>query len=658
MASSETRDHPCRRQRSAGEESDSVNSPPSVPISVTGRGAVSLKAGAPLARVAPKRAVAAVVNGRPVDLVRPPPAGAEVRFLTPEEPEGLHVFRHSSAHLLAAAVKDLFPSARYGVGPPIEDGFYYDFQVEKPFSPEDLARIERRMRQLVKRRLPFRREILSKKEALRIFRDQDERFKVELIEERGGPEVSCYRVGSFFDFCEGPHVPHSGVIRSVKVLSSSNAYWKGDAQGIPMQRIYATSFPDAAGLAAHLARLKEAKRRDHRRIGRLQRLFLILEEAPGQVFWLPAGMGIRNRLLDSMREKLARRDYREIRTPLILNESVWARSGHLDHFREDMFFIGSGERRFGVKPMSCPGAALVFRSAIRSFRDLPLRFAEFGHVHRDEASGVLSGMTRVRAFTQDDAHIYCRLDQVKDEMIGLMDFVAEVYGEFGLGDLRVELSTRPDNSVGTDETWEAAESALLETLSASGVSHALNPGDGAFYGPKIDFHVRDALGRTHQCATIQLDFSQAEAFDLSYVAEDGAKVPPVVIHRTILGSVERFFALLTEHTGGDFPVWIAPTQVLVMPIADRHGEAAAGVAARLREEGFRVELDDRREKVGYKIRQAEIRRVPFMVVLGDREVREGTLSVRTRGERGQQALSERALASTLARLVADRSVSP
>lgn len=620
--------------------------------------ALSLPAGAPLAAVAPPRAVAARLDGREVDLAHCPDADAEVRFLTPQDPDGLHVFRHSSAHLLAAAVKDLFPDARYGVGPPIRDGFYYDFRIEEPFAPEDLDRIEKRMRELVKERLPFERTTLARDEAIRVFEEQGELFKVELVREKGGAEVSCYRVGNFLDFCEGPHVPHTGVIRALKVLSSSNAYWKGDAKGIPMQRIYATSFPDRKELAAHLTRLEEAKRRDHRRLGRDQRLFLILEDAPGQVFWLPAGMGVVNRLLDGMREKLDRRGYQEIRTPLILNEAVWARSGHLDHYRDNMFFIESDENRFGVKPMNCPGAALVYRSDIRSFRDLPLRFSEFGHCHRFEPSGVLSGLTRVRAFTQDDAHIYCRLDQVKDEVLELLDLVKEVYGEFGFGDIQVELSTRPEKSIGTDETWEAAETALADALAESGDDHVLNPGDGAFYGPKIDFHVRDALRRTHQCATIQLDFSQADAFDLSYAAREGTRARPVVIHRAILGSVERFLALLVEHTAGAFPVWIAPTQVSLIPIADRHREAAAGIAARYRERGLRVELDDRREKMGYKIRQAELRRVPFMVVLGDREVENGTLAVRTRGVRGQATLTEAELAERLGRIIAERSLSP
>ena len=618
----------------------------------------SLPAGAPIAEVAPKGTVAAVFEGREVDLAFRPESDGAIEFLTPEDPRGLHVFRHSSAHLLAAAVKEVFPEAQYGVGPPITDGFYYDFRVEEPFTTEDLARIEARMRELVKERLPFERETLPKAEAIRIFEEQNEPFKVELIRDKGDDTVSCYRVGSFFDFCEGPHVPDTGVLRAVKVLSSSNAYWKGDAAGIPMQRIYATSFTDRKELAAHLRRLEEAKRRDHRRIGKDQRLFLIAEEAPGQVFWLPAGMGVVNRLLDSMREKLERRRYREIRTPLILNESVWERSGHLDHYRDNMFFVESDESRFGLKPMNCPGAAMVYRSDIRSYRDLPLRFSEFGHCHRYEPSGVLSGLTRVRAFTQDDAHIYCRLDQVEEEILDLMDLVGEVYREFGFRDFRVELSTRPEKSVGADADWEAAEAALARALARSGVEHTRNPGDGAFYGPKIDFHVADALRRTHQCATIQLDFSQAPAFDLSYATEDGGRARPVVIHRAILGSVERFFALLVEHTGGAFPVWIAPVQVLVAPIADRHREAAAGVAARLGERGFRAELDDRREKMGYKIRQAELRRVPFMIVFGDREAEEGTLSVRTRGVKAQHTETETEFGDRLAELVSSRALDP
>ena len=617
-----------------------------------------LPAGAPLAGVAPAAAIAATVDGREVDLTHCPDGDADVRFLTPRDSDGLHVFRHSSAHLLAAAVKDLFPDARYGIGPPIEDGFFYDFQVEEPFSREDLDRIEARMRELVKQRVPFEREILDKDDALRIFEEQGELLKVELVREKGGERVSCYRVGGFFDFCEGPHVPHTGVIRALKVLSSSNAYWKGDARGVPMQRIYATSFTDRKEMAEHLARLEEAKRRDHRRIGRDQRLFLMLPEAPGQAFWLPAGMGVVNRLLDSMREKLERRSYQEIRTPLILNESVWERSGHLDHFRENMFFIESDENRFGIKPMNCPGAALVYRSDIRSYRDLPLRFAEFGHCHRFEPSGVLSGLTRVRAFTQDDAHIYCRLDQVKSEVLELVDLVKEVYGEFGFEGMQIELSTRPEKSVGTPETWDRAEAALVEALTESGDPWSLNPGDGAFYGPKIDFHLRDALRRSHQCATIQLDFSQAQKFDLHYATEAGGRERPVVIHRAILGSVERFFAVLLEHTGGALPVWIAPVQAVLIPIADRHQAVAAEVTGNLRRQGFRVELDDRREKMGYKIRESEVRRIPFMAVLGDREVEDGTLAVRTRGKRGQEILTPADFAAQLEALATARSLAP
>ena len=617
-----------------------------------------LPAGAPLSGAAPAGAIAATVDGREVDLTHCPDSDAEVRFLTPEDADGLHVFRHSSAHLLAAAVKDLFPDARYGIGPPIEDGFFYDFQVEEPFSREDLDRIEARMRELVKQRVPFEREILDKEEALRIFEEQGELLKVELVGEKGGERVSCYRVGNFFDFCEGPHVPHTGVIRALKVLSSSNAYWKGDARGIPMQRIYATSFTDRKEMAAHLTRLEEAKRRDHRRIGRDQRLFLILPEAPGQVFWLPAGLGVVNRLLDSMREKLDRRSYQEIRTPLILNESVWARSGHLKHFRDEMFFIESDENRFGIKPMNCPGAALVYRSDIRSYRDLPLRLSEFGHCHRFEPSGVLSGLTRVRAFTQDDAHVYCRLDQIKAEVRDLLDLVKEVYGEFGFDGIRIELSTRPEKAVGSAETWESAEAALAEALAESGDDWSVNPGDGAFYGPKIDFHVRDALRRSHQCATIQLDFSQAQTFDLHYATEDGGRERPVVIHRAILGSVERFFAVLLEHTGGALPVWIAPVQAVVIPIADRHQAQAAEVAATLKARGFRLSVDDRREKMGYKIRAAEVGRIPFMVVLGDREVENGTLAVRTRGRRGQEIMTAAALAERLDELTRTRSLTP
>lgn len=605
------------------------------------------------------RALAARVDGREVDLDHELQADAKLELLTPREPESLHIFRHSSAHLLAAAVLDLFPEAKCGVGPPTEEGFFYDFHVPRPFTPEDLERIENRMKELVREDVPYERVEIPREEALRIFREQGQEFKLELVEEKGEESVSCYRVGNFFDFCRGPHVPSTGRIKALKVLGSSSAYWKGDEKNAPMQRVYATSFYEPKELEAHLERIEEAKQRDHRKLGRELRLFMIAPEAPGQVFWLPNGMRVFNLLVSYMREKLDRRGYLEIRTPLILEEDLWRRTGHLDHYQENMFFLEQeGELRYGIKPMNCPGAALVYGSDLRSYRDLPLRLAEFGHCHRYERSGVLSGLTRVRAFLMDDAHIYCTLGQVESEIGALIDLVREVYGELGFGTVKMELSTRPESSIGTAEQWEQAESSLVAALEHEGMSYKLNPGDGAFYGPKIDFQIEDALGRSHQCATIQLDFFQAERFDLYYAAEDGSRQRPVLIHRAILGSLERFMAVFIEHTAGAFPVWLAPIQAIVLPITERHHDYARRVADRLLEAGFRVQVDDRNEKTGYKVREAQLQKVPFMLIVGDREVSSESVAVRNRveGDRGQVPLDE--FVSIMKELVEHRALRP
>lgn len=586
-----------------------------------------------------QNAIAALVDGEPVDLSRPIDNDADVKILTPKDEETLEIFRHSSAHLMAAAVTELFPDAQYGVGPPIDGGFFYDFAVDEPFTPEDLQKIEDKMKELAKQKVPFEREEIPKSEALEKFEELGQPFKRELVDEKGDDVVSCYRLGPFYDFCEGPHVPHSGVIKAIKVLKSSAAYWKGDEHNAPMQRIYATTFYDRKALAEHLNRLEEAKKRDHRKLGNELDLFVIRQEAPGQVFWLPKGLAVVNGLIAYMREKLDQRGYQEIKTPLIMNVDVWRRSGHLDNYKENMYFVQSDEAEFGIKPMNCPGAAMVYESSLRSYRELPLRLSEFGHCHRNERSGVLSGLTRVRSFVQDDAHIYCTLDQIEQEVVALIDLVVEVYGEFGFEDVRVELSTRPEKSIGSDDQWEAAEAALERGLERSETKYKLNPGDGAFYGPKIDFHVEDAIGRTHQCATIQVDFVQAERFDLYYAAEDGTRQRPVVIHRAILGSVERFMAMLIEHTAGAFPVWLAPVQAVVLPISDKHHDYAEEVVTELRNAGIRVELDARNEKIGFKIREAQLQKVPFMLVAGDQEKGAGTVSVRNRKD-GDQGPAE------------------
>jgi threonyl-tRNA synthetase len=622
------------------------------PIGITPR-QIAEDIGPALAR----QAIAAVVNGEQVDLSRKLTESAEVRILTPRDEETLEIFRHSSAHLMAAAVTDLYPGAKYGVGPPIEDGFFYDFAMERPFTPEDLDRIEQKMKELASENIPFEREEIPKESAVARFRDLGQPFKEELVEEKGGEVVSCYRLGRFYDFCEGPHVPSSGVIKAIKVLGSSSAYWKGDERNSPMQRIYATTFYDQKALAEHLRRIEEAKKRDHRKLGRDLDLFVIRPEAPGQVFWLPDGLRVVNGLVDYMRAKLDRRGYQEIRTPLIMNTEVWRRSGHLDHYRDNMYFVQSEEAESGIKPMNCPGAAMVYESSLRSYRELPLRLSEFGHCHRYERSGVLSGLTRVRSFVQDDAHIYCTPEQIASEVQDLIELAREVYRDFGFEGIRVELATRPGSSMGTDEQWQHAEASLIQALEATECQYKLNPGDGAFYGPKIDFHVEDALGRTHQCATIQLDFNQSERFDLYYAAEDGSRKRPVLLHRAILGSLERFMAVLIEHTGGAFPLWLAPTQAVVLPIAERHHAYAAGVAAKLRSEGFRVKVDDRSEKIGYKIREAQLRKIAFMLVVGDQEASSETVAVRSRRAGDEGPATVAALLERMNRLVRERSLS-
>ncbi|HJS74104.1 MAG TPA: threonine--tRNA ligase [Vicinamibacteria bacterium] len=621
------------------------------PAGITAR-KIAEDIGAGLAR----QAIAAVVNGEPFDLSRGIERDASVRILTARDDETLEIFRHSSAHLMAAAVTELFPDAKYGVGPPIEGGFFYDFAVPRPFTPEDLEKIEEKMKELASKNIPFEREEVQKRDAVARFEELGQPFKRELVDEKGGEVVSCYRLGKFYDFCEGPHVPTSGVIKAIKVLGSSGAYWKGQESNAPMQRIYATTFYDQKSLSEHLTRLEEAKKRDHRKLGRELDLFVIRAEAPGQVFWLPNGLRVVNGLVDYMREKLDLRGYQEIRTPLIMNTDVWRRSGHLDHYRENMYFVESEEAEFGIKPMNCPGAAMVYESSLRSYRELPLRLSEFGHCHRYERSGVLSGLTRVRSFVQDDAHIYCTPAQIESEVSDLIHLAREVYEDFGFQGFRIDLATRPSSSIGTDEQWQQAEAALVEALVKTKTRYKVNPGDGAFYGPKIDFHVEDAIGRTHQCATIQLDFNQAERFDLYYAAEDGTRKRPVVLHRAILGSLERFMAVLIEHTGGAFPLWLAPVQAVVLPITEKHHEYANRIAAALRARGLRVGVDPRSEKVGYKIREAQLKKIPFMLVVGDKEMESGTLSVRNRkkGDLGPSSLED--LGSSLERLSREKSL--
>ncbi len=580
-----------------------------------------------------RAALAAVVDGLPVDLSCPLERDATVRIVTADSPEALDLCRHSAAHVMAAAVTSLLPGAQCGIGPATEDGFFYDFVVDRPFVPEDLAAIEARMRDLVRQDLPFTREMLPRDEAKARFAAKSEPLKAELIEEKGGPVVSCYSIDEVFtDFCTGPHIPSTGRLKAFKLLSTSNAYWKGDARNQPMQRIYGTAFLSDADLQAHLTRLEEAKKRDHRKLGRELGLFMFHPYAPGEPFWLPKGTRLVSLFADYMRSVLFPEGYVEVRAPLVFDKALWETSGHWEHYRENMFLIqmpGEHEETASLKPMNCPGHMLLYASEVRSYRDLPLRFFEQSVLHRMEASGVLSGLTRVREFIMDDAHIFITEQQIGEEVERLLRLVARVYADFGLAP-EMKLSTRPAQYLGEKATWDHAESELKKALAAAGQSYAVAEGDGAFYGPKIDFAVTDAIGRKWQCATIQLDYQLPQRFRLKYIGADNAEHAPVVVHRAIFGSFERFIALLLEHYAGAFPIWFAPVQVVVLPIADRHAAYAADVRRRVEAAGLQVELDGRQEKIGYKIREAQLQKVPYMLVVGDREVADGTVSVRSR----------------------------
>jgi threonyl-tRNA synthetase len=593
-----------------------------------------------------RAAIAAIVDDHLVDLTHRLERDARLRILTPESPEALHVYRHSTAHLMAAAVTQLFPGAQCGIGPANEDGFFYDFVVDRPFVPEDLDAIEKKMRELAAQDLPYERQMWPREEAKRFFASKGEPLKVQLIQEKteGQSEVSCYTIkdrDTFVDFCVGPHVPSSGRLKAFKLLSTSNAYWKGDARNQPMQRIYGTAFFKEAELEAHLQRIEEAKKRDHRKVGRDLGLFMFHQWAPGAAFWLGKGTTLYNTLADYMREVLSPAGYAEVKTPIIYNRELWETSGHWQHYRENMFVLESENEQMALKAMNCPGHMLVFGSQVRSYRDLPLRLHEQTPLHRNEASGVLSGLTRVRQFSQDDAHCFVTEEQIASEVEALLRLVQRVYSDFGL-ESTAKLSTRPDEFLGEVATWDHAEAALKGALEATGQRYTINEKDGAFYGPKIDFDVTDAIGRKWQCATIQLDYQIPQRFDLKYIGADNAEHRPVVIHRAIFGSFERFVALLIEHYGGAFPLWLAPVQAIVLPIADRHLDYARSVRQQLADAGLRVELDDRQEKIGYKIREAQLQKIPYMLVTGDREAAEGTVSVRSRseGDRGAQRVAE------------------
>jgi threonyl-tRNA synthetase len=589
-----------------------------------------------------RAALAAKVDGRLVDLSRPLSADVRLEIVTPKSPDALEVYRHSTAHLTANAVKRLFPDVKIGIGPAIENGYYYDFDPPRPFTPEDLEAIEAEMRRIVAEDNPIERMEMSKEQAIRIFQEQGDALKVEIV--RGIPDdtVSCYRQKDFIDLCRGPHVPSTGRLGVFKLTHTAGAYWKGDERNPMLQRIYGAAFLKKEELDAYLRQLEEARARDHRRLGRELDLFSFHPWAPASPFFHPKGAVIYNGLIAYMRDLYGRHGYQEILTPQIFDVELFRTSGHYENYRENMFFAEIDEREFGVKPMNCPGHCLLYKAGQYSYRDLPVRYADFGRLNRYERSGVTQGLTRVRSFAQDDAHIFVPFERVEPEILRFLDMVDEVYRTFGFTEVQVSLGLRPTPRVGADEVWDRAEETLSRALKASGRAFEVSPGDGAFYGPKIDFRVRDAIGRFWQLATIQCDFNNPERFDLTYIAEDGARHRPVILHRAILGSVERFLGILIEHTAGEFPAWLAPVQATVLPVSDKFAEYARTVAARLAGEGFRAEVDDRNEKLGARIRRAELGKVPYMLIVGEREAASGSVAPRRhkRGDLGSQPLEQ------------------
>ncbi|MBC7946521.1 MAG: threonine--tRNA ligase [Chitinophagaceae bacterium] len=581
-----------------------------------------------------KKAVAGKMNGKPVDLAKAIEEDSAIEILTLEDEGGMEVLRHSTAHLMAHALRRLFgeQNVKLGVGPVIEDGFYYDVDLNVPISIEDFEKIEREMEKITQENLPIVRLEVNREEAIRIFDERGDPYKLELI--RGLPEdsvLSIYNQGEFFDLCRGPHLPFTGRIKAFKLLNVAGAYWRGDAKNKMLQRLYGTAFPKQADLEEHLRLLEEAKKRDHRKLGKELGLFMFSEEAPGMPFYLPKGMTIRTELENLSRELQERRDYEEVRTPFMMNQRLWEQSGHWDHFHENMYFTEVDDVKFALKPMNCPGHMLIYKNSLHSYRELPIRLAEFGQVHRHEFSGALNGMMRVRTFCQDDAHIFVSPDQIEDEIGRVIALIDEMYQIFGF-EYRIELSTKPEDAMGSDELWQQAERALQNVLDNRGAKYRINEGDGAFYGPKIDFQILDALKRSWQCGTIQLDFQLPEKFDLSYIGEDGQKHPPVVIHRAVFGSIDRFIGILTEHYSGVFPLWLAPVQVKILPVSQAFEDYALQVKSLLETAGIRMEVDLRNEKLGYKIREAQQEKIPYMLVLGENERTSGTASVRRRGE--------------------------
>ncbi|HZG83097.1 MAG TPA: threonine--tRNA ligase, partial [Brevibacillus sp.] len=587
-----------------------------------------------------KKAVAGKKDGKVVDLYTALDEDAAIEIVTLDSADGLEVYRHSTAHLLAQAVKRLYgKEVKFGIGPVIEDGFYYDMDIPVSLSPEDLSKIEAEMEKIVKEDLPIRRKVVSREEATKIFKELNDHLKLELI--RDLPEdatITLYEQGEFFDLCRGPHLPSTGYIKAFKLMNVAGAYWRGNSENQVLQRVYGTAWPKKAELEEYLHFIEEAKKRDHRKLGKELELFMFSEEAPGMPFYLPHGFTVRNELEQFSRRLQQLAQYTEVRTPFLMNERLWHQSGHWDHYHENMYFSEVDNATYALKPMNCPGHMLIYKNAMHSYRDLPIRYSEFGQVHRHEYSGALNGMLRVRTFCQDDAHVFVRPDQIESEIKNMISLIDSIYKVFGF-EYSVALSTRPEDSMGSDELWEIAENSLRNVLNDSGLPYEIKEGDGAFYGPKIDFQITDALKRRHQCGTIQLDFQFPEKFDLTYVGQDNEKHRPVVLHRAMYGSMERFIGILIEHYAGAFPTWLTPVQARIMTINDVHVPYAEEVKAKMAQAGIRVELDSRNEKIGYKIREAQVQKIPYSLVIGEKEMADGTLSVRRRGVGDEGAMS-------------------
>ncbi|MDO5718127.1 MAG: threonine--tRNA ligase [Tissierellia bacterium] len=589
-----------------------------------------------------RNSLGAVINGKTRGMSEKIKEDCDIRFVNFKDPEGQDIFRHTSSHILALAVLRLFPGVKFAIGPAIKDGFYYDFDLEHRFTPEDLEKIEKEMKKITKEDLKFERIEISKEDAIKHFQELGEEFKVDLIENfPEGSEITLYKLGEFVDLCRGPHIDNIKKVKAIKLLNVAGAYWRGDENNKMLQRIYGTSFEKKKDLDEYLQRLEEAKRRDHRKLGRELDLFSMQDVGPGFPFFHPKGMIVRNELEDFWKKVHVEKGYGEIKTPIILNEALWHQSGHWDHYKDNMYFTKIDGENYAIKPMNCPGSILVYKTHMHSYRDFPLKVAELGLVHRHELSGALHGLFRVRVFTQDDAHIYMLPSQIKDEIVEVIELADYLYSVFGFK-YKVELSTKPEDSMGSDEDWEIAINALKEALEEKQIDYTINEGDGAFYGPKIDYHLEDAIGRTWQCGTIQLDFQMPEKFELTYIDENNEKKRPVMVHRAIYGSIERFLGILIEHFEGKFPIWLAPVQVKILPISDKFNENAEELRKKLYEAGIRAEVDGRAEKIGFKIRAAQMEKVPYSLILGQKEIETNTVSVRKRdkGDEGSFSIED------------------